>query len=181
MVSKNPSCFIYRGAAAAVLFLAISTLAFTSTHHKAPSASRSRTAITRTRKEPAPPADPAAQQREAEAKEFVGKTLQKWQGLMNLSDWDIQVELVRSTTLEPKTLGNIHWDTNTKQAVIQVLSSYDYPLSFPETLNDMEFTVVHELVHLDLASLPRSKASRGTEEHAVNQLANALLNLARKQ
>jgi hypothetical protein len=181
MVSKNPSFLFHRGAAAAVLFLAVSTLAFTAARAKAPSAARHRAAATQTRKAPAPPPDPGAQEREATAKEFVTKALATWQERMNLTDWNIQVELVRATTLEAKTLGNIHWDTRTKQAVIQVLSSYDYPLSFPETLDDMEFTVVHELVHLDLASMPRSKASRTTEEHAVNQLANALLNLAKKK
>jgi hypothetical protein len=47
-------------------------------------------------------------------------------------------------------------------------------------LDDMEFTVVHELVHLQLSSLPRSEASRSAEEHAVNEIAGALLKLAKK-
>ena len=59
-----------------------------------------------------------------------------------------------------------------------MLSSSDYKLPYREMLNDMEFTVVHELVHLQLASLPRSDASRRVEEHAVNELARALLKLA---
>jgi hypothetical protein len=45
----------------------------------------------------------------------------------------------------------------------------------------MEFTVVHELIHLELSSLPHSEASRRVEEHAVNRLADALLKLDRKQ
>jgi hypothetical protein len=45
-------------------------------------------------------------------------------------------------------------------------------------LDDMEFTIVHEMVHLELASLPRSEASRRVEEHAVNEIATALLKLA---
>ena len=44
----------------------------------------------------------------------------------------------------------------------------------------MEFTIVHELVHLELASLPRSEASRSNEEHAVNLSAEALLRLDRR-
>jgi len=35
-------------------------------------------------------------------------------------------------------------------------------------------------VHLQLASLPRSEASRRSEEHAVNELAAALLKLAKR-
>jgi hypothetical protein len=47
-------------------------------------------------------------------------------------------------------------------------------------LKDLEFTVVHELIHLELASLPKSEASRRSEEFAVNQLTEALLSLARQ-
>jgi hypothetical protein len=77
-------------------------------------------------------------------------------------------------------MGNIHWDTDVKEATIGVLSSYDYQLPWKAMLDDMEFTIVHELVHLHLASLPKSEASRRTEEHAVNELASALLGLARR-
>jgi hypothetical protein len=173
MVSKNPSRWIYRGAAAAVLFLAVSTLTFTSTR-----AQQHRSSSQPHRAATATPPDPAAQAREVKANAFVRKALHTWQDRMNLTDWKIDVKLVRANVLEPDTLGNIHWDTTVKRASIEVLSSYDYPMAEADMLKDMEFTVVHELVHLDLASLPRSKASRRVEEHAVNQLADALLKLA---
>jgi hypothetical protein len=121
------------------------------------------------------------EQRESAAQKFVTEALRTWQQRLDLKDWNIHVELVRPDALEPKTLGNVHWDLNTKHATIDVLSAYDYTLPTPEMLNDMEFTVVHELVHLHLASLPRSEASVRTEEHVVNELARALLNLARHQ
>lgn len=104
-----------------------------------------------------------------------------WQERLNLKDWDIKFQLVRADKLEPKTLGNINWDADVKGAKISVLSTYDYQLPYHEMLDDMEFTVVHELVHLHLASLPRSEASRRVEEHAVNELAAALLRLAKHQ
>jgi hypothetical protein len=53
-------------------------------------------------------------------------------------------------------------------------------MSFPDALKDMEFTIVHELVHLQLSSLPRNDASRSAEEKAVNTLTDALLNLDRR-
>jgi hypothetical protein len=123
--------------------------------------------------------DSTPQEREAAAAKFVAQRLQFWQERMNLKDWKIAVQLVRADQLEPKTLGNIHWDTDTKTATIDVLSTEDYKLSWKPMLDDMEFTVVHELVHLELASLPRSEASRRVEEHAVNEIATALLKLAR--
>ncbi len=120
------------------------------------------------------------EQREAHALSFVNEKLQVWQKRMNLLDWTIHVRLVRKNTLDPKTLGGIRWDRGTLTATVNVLSTYDYTIPVQEMLDDMEFTVVHELVHLQLATLPRSQASRGEEEHAVNQLARALLNLAKR-
>jgi len=118
--------------------------------------------------------------RDAQAAKYVALKLQTWQDRMNLKGWDIRFEMVRAEQLEPKTLGNIHWDTDVKTAKILVLAPQDYKLPYKEMLDDMEFTVVHELVHLELASLPRSDASRRTEEHAVNEIASALLKLARR-
>jgi hypothetical protein len=83
--------------------------------------------------------------------------------------------------LKSKTLGGIRWDKGKKSAVLSVLDASDYRLPFREMLADMEFTIVHELVHLELSSLPRSEASRSSEEHAVNGIAEALLSLDRKK
>jgi hypothetical protein len=127
---------------------------------------------------PVPPSR-AEREREAVAERFVGKCLHTWQQRLDLKDWKVKVDLVRPTALEPKTLGNIHWDVKTKEARISVLSAYDYKLPTRAMLDDMEFTVVHELVHLQLASLPHTDASRMPEEHAVNELSHALLQLAK--
>lgn len=115
----------------------------------------------------------------AEASKFVEGRLRDWQDRMNMKDWNIHVDLVRAEQLEPRTLGNVHWDTDAKKATIDVLSPLDYTLPHNAMLADMEVTIVHELVHIELASLPRSDASRRTEERAVNELAGALLRLAR--
>jgi len=120
------------------------------------------------------------QQRQVEVHKFIADRLRTWQERMNLRDWDLRVELLRADQLEPKTLGNIHWDTDVKKATIGVLSPLDYPLPYNAMLADMEVTVVHELVHLQLASLPRSEASRRTEERAVNEIAATLLRLSQR-
>jgi hypothetical protein len=66
-----------------------------------------------------------------------------------------------------------------------VLDPADYRLPFPDVLKDAEFTVVHELIHLELVPVPTqlqcTDASRREEEHAVNQMADALLRLDRGQ
>jgi len=68
-----------------------------------------------------------------------------------------------------------------RRALIWVLDPSDYRLPFREILDDMELTIVHELVHVKVASLPRSEASRSSEEHAVNGIAEALLGLDREK
>jgi hypothetical protein len=115
---------------------------------------------------------------------YTTERLSMWQKRLNLEDWNISVVMARSTELKPKTLGNIHWDLDKKTAVIRVLDPADYKLPYKEMLQDMEFTVVHELIHLNFAPVvsdfQRSDANRREEEHAVNHMATALLELDRQ-
>ncbi len=113
------------------------------------------------------------------AKHYVDERLAAWQHRLKLQEWRISVVMTRRDDLKPKTLGGIKWDKPKKAATICVLDPSDYRLPVPEMLDDIEMTIVHELVHLKLASLPRSEASRSSEEYAVNGLAEALLALDR--
>jgi len=126
------------------------------------------------------PEDSTAAERCITAESFLNQKLFLWQKRLKLEDWNITFKLVRIGELKPKTLGNIHWDSDVKKANISILNPADYKLSFTEALKDMEFTIVHELVHLQLSSLPRNEASRSAEEKAVNTLTEALLHLDRK-
>ena len=76
-------------------------------------------------------------------------------------------------------MGNIHWDPDTKTATIRVLAASDYHSPLHVALDDIEFTLVHELIHLEFASMTRTEASRREEEFAVNHMADALLHLDR--
>ena len=115
-----------------------------------------------------------------QAEQFVNERLSTWSKRLNLDGWEISVVMTRRDDLKANTLGGIRWDKTKKSAVIKVQDASDYRMPIREMLNDMEFTIVHELVHLELASLPRSEASRSSEEHAVNQIAEALLRLDRQ-
>jgi hypothetical protein len=132
---------------------------------------------------PAQSVSTSAHERSLLAETFAREKLSVWQKRLNLQDWDVALEVVPSTGLRPKTLGNIHWDTDKKTAVIRVLDPADYRLPLHEMLDDMEFTVVHELIHLEIAPVlshfTRSDADRSEEEHAVNHMAAALLHLDR--
>jgi hypothetical protein len=119
--------------------------------------------------------------RHEQVERFVAEKLFAWQHRLQLDRWTITPVLTRRDALKPKTLGGIRWDKKKMSAVISLLDPADYRLPFEEMLDDLEFTIVHELVHLELAALPRSEASRGSEEIAVNQLTEALLSLERQR
>lgn len=106
---------------------------------------------------------------------FLAERVSVWQERLNLREWNISVIPTRREEMKTGTLGRIRWDKPRKTAVISILDPADYKLSRNEMMKDIEFTIVHELIHLELASLPRSEASRSTEEHAVNNIARALL------
>jgi len=128
---------------------------------------------------------PSAESRErtAVAQRFATERLAVWQQRLNLQDWNISVVASHPSDLKPRTLGNIHWDSDKKTAVVRFLDPADYKIPFDDVLKDIEFTVVHELIHLELSpvlsALQRNDASRREEEHAVNHMAEALLELDR--
>jgi len=131
------------------------------------------------------PNEPTARERTLLAESYTAERLWLWQKRLKLQDWNIAVVMSRAGELKPKTLGNIHWDLDKKTATIRVLDPADYRLPFKEMLKDMEFTVVHELIHLNFAPVvsefSRSDANRREEEHSVNDMADALLKLDRGQ
>ncbi|MEX2302408.1 MAG: hypothetical protein WD733_15810 [Bryobacterales bacterium] len=129
----------------------------------------------------AQPACSADHEQAGVARRFAEERLAIWQQRLDLDDWQISLLLTRREDLKPKTLGGIRWDKRKKQAVIWVLDPLDYPLPHEQMLEDMERTIVHELLHLELASRRRSEASRSHEEHAVNRIAEAFLKLDREK
>jgi len=122
-------------------------------------------------------------ERQVIVERFAAEKLWAWQRRLNLKDWDITIVVSPQGALKKNTVGNIRWDRDKKTAVIRVLDPADYKLPFDAILKDIEFTVVHELIHLEmspvLADLNRTDANRMEEEYAVNHMTEALLKLAR--
>jgi hypothetical protein len=123
--------------------------------------------------------DPLIEKRQL-ASSFVAEKVSVWQKRLKLDDWTVSVVMARKADLKQGTMGGIRWDKGKKIATMWAMDAADYSVSNEEMLKDLEFTVVHELIHLELASLPKSEASRRKEEFAVNQLAEALLALDRR-
>jgi len=103
--------------------------------------------------------------------------VKSWQKRLRLDDWKIETRMVRSTDLKPDTLGNLKWNNTTRTAVIKVLSPVDYEIPLGDIREDIEYTVVHELIHLQLSVLPRDLSKKDVEEDVVNRMADALMSL----
>src|SRR5580700_3111979 len=91
---------------------------------------------------------------------YLREKVALWQDRLKLQDWSVTLVVSQPSDLRPGTLGNIHWDPDKKTAVIRVLGISDSQTPPPATLTEMEETIVHELVHLELASLPKTDAGR---------------------
>jgi hypothetical protein len=131
---------------------------------------------------PETPKEPTLPERHMLAESYLYQRLARWQERLKLQDWTISLVMAHPSEMRRGTLGNVHWDADKKTAVIRVLDAADYGRPFRATLEDMEFTVVHELVHLELTSLTRNFKSRSEEsfseeENAVNRMSSALLQL----
>ncbi len=113
--------------------------------------------------------------------QFVAAKLTAWQQRLKLSDWHIAWAMAHRNDLKPNTVGQIQWDKPSRSASILVLDPSDYRMSLNAMLDEMEMTIIHELVHLKLTSLPHSEASRGSEEQAVNGISEALFALAHQK
>jgi hypothetical protein len=126
---------------------------------------------------------PPSNERTLIVQRFAVEKLWSWQRRLKLKDWEISIVVAPIGTLKKNTVGNIRWDKDKKTAVIRVLDPADYKIPFDDILKDIEFTVVHELIHLEmspvLADLNRTDANRMEEEYAVNHMTDALLKLDR--
>jgi|SRR5579871_718405 len=100
-----------------------------------------------------------------------------WQKRLDLQDWKITTEIVRIWDLKPDTLGNLHWNSENKTALIHVLNPVDYDLPPSQIPQDIEYTIVHELIHLQLSVLPHDPNGKNLEERVVNKISEALFQL----
>jgi hypothetical protein len=107
----------------------------------------------------------------------VDEWTRSWQRRLDLGEWTVTTLIVRTSDLKPDTLGNLKWNINNRTAIVKVLNPLDYELPGSEIATDIEFTIVHELIHLQLAVLPHDGSSKSIEEKVVNRISEALFQL----
>ena len=126
---------------------------------------------------------PSSRNRSASAnplisEEQVDQWLRLWQDRLRLHEWRIEAKIVRIWDLDPHTLGHIHWSRSRKTATIKVLNPVDYQIPPSRIAEDIEMSIVHELVHLQLSALTQDdRTSVANEEVVVTKIATALMGL----
>jgi hypothetical protein len=97
-----------------------------------------------------------------------------WQKRLGLEDWRFTVRVVRQSEIDRNSWGSSEWDPIARTGVVMVLDPRDYNLKGGELRLDMECTIVHELVHIQVS--PLSAPNEHVREEVVNKIMTALLN-----
>lgn len=114
--------------------------------------------------------------------------LEQWQKRLRMQDWDIQISHKRWREMQGDS-GTVPWgramfNRQHADAEIEILHPDDYeqctdPNHCKRTHggDDIEVTVVHELLHIKFPGIQERDGKRCTddEELAINQVANALV------
>lgn len=109
----------------------------------------------------------------------------RWQEILRLQDWNIEIRISRGRDFEGEgeSCGQVRWQLSRKEALIRILDPSDYSPDciFPQ---DMERTLVHELLHLHFAAISNKAHDAGLDidvdlEQAMHCIDGALANLRR--
>lgn len=113
----------------------------------------------------------------------VDDLCQKWQTLLRLRDWDIDVELFSAREFSGEDRqGEVFYDISTGQAIIHLLdvdTKLDTPFPY-----DLEKVLVHELLHLHFAIFEpeqEDKLRHDLWERTVERMAKTMLLLYRQR
>lgn len=104
--------------------------------------------------------------------------LKYWKKRLRLRDWTIDAHVYRlSEFSNTNRQGECQWVEESKTAQIKVLDPADF--SHTILINDMEETLVHELLHLHFAPMNEDKYYMPIEQ-AIESIAKALVEIDRK-
>jgi len=100
-----------------------------------------------------------------------------WQEVLRLRDWEIKIRFCAAFDIDRDSMGEIHFRLPKKAAAIRILKPdhFEPNEDFPQ---DIEKTIVHELLHLHYCDLT-SDGFNLAEERAVNAISSGLVSLKR--
>lgn len=119
--------------------------------------------------------------------EELAQMLGFWMDILKLKEWDVKVKICRARDMQEGTAGTINWEVNHKDAFIRLLDPIDYPEDSMRD-QDMEETLVHELLHLHFSTISENFGGGKNnefyslfEEQAICSIAAGLIKLHRSE
>jgi hypothetical protein len=109
--------------------------------------------------------------------EELEQKLQEWQKRLRLQDWNIDVKIKRARDILDGCQAEVNWVLTKKMAIISIMDPFDYPSDSMEP-QDMEDSLVHELLHLHLAPISNYGNDDNYqifEEQAIESIASGLI------
>ena len=115
--------------------------------------------------------------------EKLRELCKEWQERLGLQSWNVKTGIYRERNFcGPERQGENEYNLATGTSLIRILDPVDYPES--KFKQDMEVTLVHELLHLVFAPFEPDEDSKELEqkfmERAICQLSGALVKLKRE-
>ena len=109
-------------------------------------------------------------------KRYMENLCEEWKKILGLAHWQIEVQIVHADEIN-NARGQNDYSFVDEQSLIRIKRAEDYHGYFPQ---DMEQTLVHELLHLvlDVPSLGDDTVNVYYEQ-ALNRIAYALVRLKR--
>jgi hypothetical protein len=106
------------------------------------------------------------------------RLLRKWQAILRLQDWDITLKIGRFHEIHNEALAHCRHCTLKNSAEIMVRAPQDLlPAESWPGDNDVELTIIHELIHVKLSPLSIPDKLDVEQEQLVESLARTLVRL----
>jgi len=101
--------------------------------------------------------------------EELDRLLAEWQKRLRLQDWDVKAKIVRARDLDSfDRSAQVSWTFNSRTALIKIMDPIDYPHNC-EWPNDLEESLVHELLHLHFAGISDSLHDNDWRDGVIEQ------------
>ena len=105
----------------------------------------------------------------------LSKVASRWQKILRLQDWEVDIDFYRARDFtNADALGECTFNINSREGFIKILNPIDYEGEY-----DLEWIVVHELLHLHFAdwTAKNNYECPVSGEQAIDSIAQALTRL----
>jgi hypothetical protein len=107
---------------------------------------------------------------------------EKWQKILHIQDWQVKPRLARYYDMPDGKGGHISFSRPHRTASIKILDPADYDPTWTNFPEDIERSLVHELIHLVFAVFDQHFGDDliRLEEIAINSLERSLIEMDRR-